>query len=160
MTDNKVIIAVIGGGQCTAAEAAQAEEIGRLIAERGATLICGGLGGIMEAACRGATQAGGFTVGVLPGDDPKAANRFVSLPLATGIGFARNAMIVRAASAVIAVAGSYGTLSEISYARQFAKPVIGLGTWEMSYRGHPDDSIIRTASPAEAVDEAFRLAGL
>lgn len=160
MPERKDIIAVIGGSVCSDAEAAQAETVGRLIAERGAALICGGLGGIMEAACRGAAQAGGFTIGILPGNDPAEANPYVTLPLATGIGYARNAMVVRAAAAVIAIAGSYGTLSEISYARQYGKPVVGLCTWELSYHGQPDESIHRATHPVAAVETAFRLAGI
>jgi uncharacterized protein (TIGR00725 family) len=159
MVEKRMIIAVIGGSVCSAAEAAQAEEVGRLIADRGATLVCGGLGGIMEAACRGAERAGGFTIGILPGNDPDEANPYVTLPLATGIGYARNAIVVRSAVAVIAVSGSYGTLSEISYARQYGKPVVGLGTWELLHHGKPDETIIKAGDPAEAVALAFSLAG-
>jgi uncharacterized protein (TIGR00725 family) len=108
-----------------------AEEVGRLLARRGAVLVCGGLGGVMEAACRGASREGGTTVGVLPGLDRGAANPFVSVAVATGLGEARNALVVRAADALIAVGGAYGTLSEIALALKAGKPVIGLGTWEI-----------------------------
>jgi uncharacterized protein (TIGR00725 family) len=105
--------------------------VGRLVAERGAVVVCGGLGGTMEAACRGAKQAGGTTVGILPGLDRSQANPFVDVALPTGLGEARNALVVRAADAVIAIGGGYGTLSEIALALKSGKRVIGLGTWEI-----------------------------
>ena len=121
-------MAVIGPGDEPAAGAA---EVGRLVAERGAVLVCGGLGGAMEAACRGAKQAGGVTVGILPGSDRSDANPYLDVALPTGLGEARNALVVRAADAVIAIGGGYGTLSEIALALKAGKPVIGLGTWEI-----------------------------
>jgi hypothetical protein len=105
--------------------------VGRLVAERGAVVVCGGLGGTMEAACRGAKQAGGTTVGILPGLDRSQANPFVDVALPTGLGEARNVLVVRAADAVIAIGGGYGTLSEIALALKAGKRVIGLGTWEI-----------------------------
>jgi len=157
MADKKTI-AVIGGGQCTKKEAGLAEEVGKELAKRGAILVCGGLGGVMEAACRGASAEGGTTIGILPGDDSHAANPHVQIPIATGMGYARNIAVVRSAGAVIAVGGSYGTLSEISYALQGGTPVIGLGTWTISRNGKEDNSIILAQSPAEAVDKALKLA--
>jgi uncharacterized protein (TIGR00725 family) len=152
------IIAVIGGGQCTKKEARLAEEVGRELARRGAVLVCGGLGGVMEAACRGAGAEGGTTIGILPGEDRHTANPHVQIPIATGLGYARNIAVVRSAQAVIAVGGSYGTLSEIGYALQGGTPVIGLKTWSLSRNGREDKSIIPAQSPAEAVDRALDLA--
>ena len=125
-----------------------AEEVGRLLARRGAVVVCGGLGGVMEAACRGASRAGGTTVGVLPGLDRGAANPFVSVAVATGLGEVRNALVVRAADALIAVGGVYGTLSEIALALKAGKPVIGLGTWEI-------DGVERVEGPEAAVNLAL-----
>jgi uncharacterized protein (TIGR00725 family) len=110
---------------------AAAERIGRELAARGATLVCGGLGGVMEAACRGAKEGGGTTVGILPGDDRAAANQFVDVAIPTGLGEARNALVVRAADALVAVGGGYGTLSEIALALKAGKRVVSLGSWEI-----------------------------
>ena len=151
------IIAVIGGSQPTAGEARLAEEVGRELARRGAVLVCGGLGGVMEAACRGASAEGGLTIGILPGDDCAAANPYVELPIVTGIGWARNMSVVKSARAVIAVGGSYGTLSEIGYALQSGIPVIGLNTWSLIRNGKKDSSISYVESPVEAVDKALSL---
>jgi len=107
------LVAVVGGGTCTLEEVAWAVAVGRLVAERGAVLVCGGLGGVMEAAARGAKQAGGLTIGILPGSDPAAANPHIDVAIATGLGEMRNALIVRAAGAVIAIGGGWGTLAEI-----------------------------------------------
>ena len=109
-------ISVIGGGQCGAAEYASAEEVGRLVAEAGATLVCGGLSGVMEAAARGAKEAGGTTIGILPGHDRGLANPYLDHVVTTGIGHARNLAVVSSGDAVIAIGGSYGTLSEIGLA--------------------------------------------
>jgi uncharacterized protein (TIGR00725 family) len=124
-------VAVVGPGQAGPEEIAQAEEVGRLLAEHGATLVCGGLGGVMAAACRGASQAGGITVGLLPGHDRAEANQWVSVVIPSGLGELRNGLVVRAADAVIAVGGGYGTLSEVALALKAQKPVIGLGSWEI-----------------------------
>ena len=153
-----MIIAVIGNSSCSPKEAKLAESVGELLAQRGVTLICGGLGGVMEAACRGAKSKGGLTVGILPGQDSSTANPCVDIPVATGIGEARNLAVVKSAQAVIAVGGSYGTLSEIAYALKDSIPVIGLNTWSLSRDGREDGSIIRVQSPSEAVDKAISLA--
>ena len=158
MSQSKLIIAVIGAREPSIEETGLAEEVGREIARQGATLVCGGLGGIMEAACRGAAYEGGITIGVLPGDDPEAANPHVQIPIATGMGYARNVVVVRSAKAVIAVGGNYGTLSEIAYALAGNIPVIGLHTWSISRDGIKDDSIIYVQSPHEAVKKALELA--
>jgi uncharacterized protein (TIGR00725 family) len=108
-----------------------AEEVGRLVAEAGAILVCGGMGGVMEAACRGARQAGGTTLGILPGQDRVAANPYVDIAVATGINEARNLAIIRTADVLVAVGGSYGTLSEIGFALKAGKRVVGLKTWDI-----------------------------
>ena len=123
---SRVLVAVIGSSSCSVEVAGWAETVGRLLAERGAVLLCGGLGGVMEAAARGAKQRGGLTVGILPGADPGEANPYIDVPLATGMGEMRNALIVRAAQAAIAIGGGWGTLSEIAMAQRIKTPVVGL----------------------------------
>lgn len=140
------IIAVIGGGTCTPEEAAIATSVGRLLAERGAILVCGGLGGVMEAVAKGANEAGGATVGILPGADPAAANRYIAIPLATGMGEMRNGLIVQVAQALIAIGGGVGTLSELALARRVGKPVVGLHD---AFTAAVD--IPRVGTPADAV---------
>ena len=157
MVNEKRFIAVIGGGQFSKEEARMAEEVGQEIARRGAILVCGGMGGVMEAACRGAGSEGGVTIGILPGDNRQAANPYVQIPIVTGMGYARNVTVVKSSQAVIAVGGSYGTLSEISYALQSGIPVIGLNTWSLSKNKRQDSSIIPAHSPTEAVDKALDL---
>jgi len=151
------IIAVIGASKCTAIESKWAEEVGRELANNGAAVICGGLTGVMEAVCRGAREAGGLTIGILPGDNAEAANAYVDIPVVTGMGYARNVIVVKSAQAAIAIGGSYGTLSEIAYACQRKIPVIGLNTWELARNGDTDNSIIRANSPKEAVALALSL---
>jgi uncharacterized protein (TIGR00725 family) len=153
-----MIIAVIGDSSCSPEHAKLAESVGELLAKRGATVICGGLGGVMEAACRGAKSKGGLTVGILPGQDSSAANPWVDIPVATGIGEARNVAVVKSARAVIAVGGSFGTLSEIAYALKGNIPVIGLNTWSLARNGQEDASIVEVRSAEEAVDKAISLA--
>jgi uncharacterized protein (TIGR00725 family) len=155
VVSNQKFIAVIGGSQPSSEEAKLAEAVGRELAKRGAILVCGGLGGVMEAACKGASSEGGITVGILPGDSRQAANPYVQIPIVTGIGYARNVAVVRTAQAVIAIGGNYGTLSEISHALQSGIPVIGLNTWTLSKNDRQDNSIIIVQSPAEAVDKAL-----
>jgi len=110
---------------------------------------------VMEAACRGAALAGGLTIGILPGDDRSSANPFVGIPIVSGIGFARNSIVAKSAQAVIAIGGSYGTLSEIAYARQGGIPVIGLDTWEIGRKGESDDSLLAATSATDAVKKAL-----
>ncbi|MGD9147707.1 MAG: TIGR00725 family protein [Anaerolineae bacterium] len=153
-----MFVAVIGSASCSAEVATLAEEVGREIARRGAVLVCGGRGGVMEAACRGAKAEGGMTVGILPGADRRAANAYVDLPIATGLGEARNTVVVRAADAVVAVSGGYGTLSEIGFALKMGRPVVGLGTWELQQDGRPAEAVIQAATPSQAVTEALALA--
>ena len=153
-----MFVSVIGSGDCSEEETRLAEEVGRELARRGATLICGGLGGVMEAACRGAVSQGGTTIGILPGNDRHEANAYVNIPIVTSMGYARNAIVAKSAQAVIAIGGSYGTLSEIAYALQNDIPVIGLDTWSIARAGVEDKSIIAVNSPAEAVEKALALA--
>lgn len=127
-------ISVIGSGSELAGETeARAETVGRLLAERGHTVVCGGLGGVMAAVCRGAKSAGGETIGILPVDDPTAANPHVTTPIATGLGHARNVLVPMNGAAVIAIAGSGGTLSELGFATVYDRPVAGLNTHELPW---------------------------
>lgn len=157
-SDKKLIIAVIGGGQCTPDESIKAETVGRELARRGIIISCGGLGGVMEAVCRGASIEGGITIGILPGTDPQTANEHVQIPVATGLGEARNIAVVHSAQAVIAIDGDYGTLSEIAFALKHNIPVIGLNTWELWRRGNKLDNIIECLDPVDAVEKAVKLA--
>ena len=150
-----MIIAVIGDSSCSPEEATLALSVGELLAQRSVTVICGGLGGVMEAVCRGAKSKGGLTVGILPGQDSSMANTWVDIPVVTGLGEARNVTVVKSAQAVIAIGGGYGTLSEIAYALKNSIPVIGLNTWSLSRNEQGDDSIIRVQSATEAVGKAI-----
>jgi uncharacterized protein (TIGR00725 family) len=143
-------VAVVGPGEAADAELHNAEAVGRALAENGAILVCGGLGGVMAAACRGAAAAGGLTVGILPGTERGAANEWVGVAIPTGIGELRNGLVVRAADAVVAIGGSHGTLSEIALALKIGIPVIGLGSW-------PVDGIEPAGSPDEAVARALEI---
>ncbi|MBI5099747.1 MAG: TIGR00725 family protein [Nitrospirae bacterium] len=146
-----MIISVIGAGSCDKDIYRIAEEVGKLISQKGATLITGGLGGVMEAASKGAKEAGGITVGILPGFSNKEANKYVDIPITTGLSHARNIIVARSADAVIAISGGYGTLSEIAIALKLGKPVIGIETWENI------EGVILAASPEEAVQKVFEL---
>jgi len=149
----KPIIAVIGGSTCSAEETALAEDVGRCLAQQGAVVVCGGLTGVMEAVAKGAKSNGGITVGILPGGDPTAANQYIEVPLATGLGEMRNFLIVRSAHALIAIGGGVGTLSEIALAQRIGKPVVGLHD---SFRNAVDMPRVKTA--AEAVTWALERA--
>lgn len=153
-----MFVAVIGSASCSQAVAVQAEAVGREIARRGAVLVCGGRGGVMEAACRGAKAEGGTTVGILPGADRGEANRYVDIAIATGLGEARNAIVVRTADAVVAVSGGYGTLSEIGLALKMGRPVVGLDTWELGQAGRAVEAMVRATTPSQAVEQALALA--
>jgi uncharacterized protein (TIGR00725 family) len=148
-------IAIAGPGSAEAPELEAAEEAGAAVAEAGAGLVCGGLGGVMEAACRGARSRGGLTVGLLPGSDREAANGWVVVAVPTGLGEARNALVVRAADAVVAIGGGWGTLSEIALALKTGVPVVGVGTWEPAIAGTVPEGIIAADGPREAVAEAL-----
>jgi uncharacterized protein (TIGR00725 family) len=142
-------IAVIGNGQAEGSEYEAAYATGRLVAGKGAVLVCGGLGGAMEAACRGAREAGGTTIGILPGTG--GGNPYLSVTVRTGLGIARNALVVLSADAVIAVGGNYGTLSEIAMALKNGRPVFGIGTWDI-------EGVTPCSSPEEAVGLALAAA--
>ena len=137
-------VSVIGGGTVTDAEAQSAEEVGRLLGERGHEVVCGGLGGVMEAACRGASEAGGRTIGILPGEARAAANPHVDVPIATGLGHARNALVVLNGDATIAIDGGVGTLSEVGFAGVYDRPIAGLET-------HDAPGVEPVETPEEAV---------
>ena len=158
MGRDAVHVAVSGGGQAGAEACRLAEEVGRELARRGAVVVTGGLGGVMEAACRGAKGEHGTTVGILPTGDRDDANPWVDVAVPTGMGEGRNALIVRAADAVVAVAGEFGTLSEIALALRLGKPVIGLGTWELARDGQPVQVIVGAATAAEAAETAVAMA--
>ncbi|MFQ5911916.1 MAG: TIGR00725 family protein [Nitrospinota bacterium] len=145
----KPILGVIGSADPPEETYDLACVVGRKIAERGGALVCGGLGGVMEAACRGAKEAGGLTIGILPGESARQANPFVDVPVVTGMGFARNVILVRTAHAIVALDGSYGTLSELAHALQMAKPVVGLRC-RVAPPGVP-----QVEDPEEAVAWAF-----
>lgn len=147
-------IAVIGTGEADERLCAKAREVGRLTAERGGIVVCGGLGGVMEAATRGATEVGGAAIGILPGEDRSRANEYLSYSVATGVGQARNLAVVCSADAVIAVGGGYGTLSEIGLARKVGRPVVALGSWELG------DHVVSVSSPEKAVEAAFGSIGV
>jgi uncharacterized protein (TIGR00725 family) len=152
-------IAVIGAGDCSREEACVAEAVGRGIAERGAVLVTGGLGGVMAAASRGARAAGGLVVGILPGTDAADANPDVDIPIVTGLGDARNVLVASTVQAVIAVGGKLGTLSEIAFALKRGTPVVGLGTWALDAARLGDARGVTAASdPADAVAKAFAVA--
>lgn len=147
----KIQIGVIGGREASQEDLEFAKDVGREIARRGAILVCGGLGGVMEAACMGAKEAGGTTVGILPVLSPDEANPYVDISIPTGMGVARNAIIINSCDGVIAVGGSYGTLSEMAFALQKGIPLVSLRSWKV------DESIVSVESPGEAVDRIFKM---
>ena len=153
-----LVVSVIGASNASPEAEALAEAVGRGLAKRGAVLVCGGLGGVMAAACRGAKSAGGTTIGILPGSDAGGANPWVDIPIPTGLGYARNTVVIKTGAAVIAVCGAYGTLSEIGHALADGKTVIGLKTWELSRDGNIDGSIVRAESAEDAVEKALAAA--
>ena len=149
------LVSVVGSVVCTPAQSEIAEAVGRLLAERGAILICGGRGGVMEAACRGAQGAGGLTIGILPGVDPQEGNPYLMIALPTGLGNARNALVALAGEAVIAIGGGYGTLSEIGIALKQGQRVIGIDTWVAVDSGGQKAAIVTAQTAEEAVDVAL-----
>ncbi len=157
-TSRKLQIAVIGAGDPDKKTAELAKEVGRLIAERDGIVVCGGLGGVMEAVCRGAKSSGGLTVGLIPGSDSKQANEYVEVVIPTGFGEARNTLIIRSAEVVIALPGKSGTLSEIAFALIARKPVISLGDWKRDLPQEMSETLYEVQEAAEAVALAFELA--
>lgn len=128
---DRPFVGVIGSGECDARLEERAERLGRALGRMGAVVVCGGLSGVMAAVCRGAKFEGGFTIGVLPGSERRAANPYVDCAIATGMGEARNLIIIRTADILVAVGGSYGTLSELGFALKMGKRVLGIDTWEI-----------------------------
>lgn len=145
----KIRIGVIGGSKPDTKSRQVAFNVGQLIAEKGAILICGGLSGVMEAASRGAKQAGGLTIGILPGNSPQDANPNIDIAIATGLGYSRNSLVAMNSDVIIAIDGQYGTLSEIAYGCIYGKKVIGIGTWDV-------EGVNQVKSAEEAVDEALK----
>lgn len=146
-----VYIGVVGGAKPSKETEELAFQVGYETGKRGAILVCGGLGGVMESACKGAKEVGGKTIGILPGEDRKEANEWVDIVIPTGLSIARNLIIVRTSDVIIALPGGFGTLSEIAIALNLGKPVIGLSTWDI------EAPIIRAKSPRDAVDKAFEV---
>jgi uncharacterized protein (TIGR00725 family) len=143
-------IGIIGSADCPPEMEWAAEEVGRLVARSGAVLICGGLGGVMKAACKGALEAGGITVGSLPGDRGDQANKYVQIRIVTDMGHARNVLVVHSSDVLIAIGGEYGTLSELAVALKLGRPVVGLDTWDVSAL------IVKARNPADAVARALQ----
>ena len=152
----QMIISVIGGSEPPPGAEEVAERLGGELAKRGAIVACGGLWGVMAAVCRGAKEAGGTTIGILPGVDPTVANPWVDIPICTGVSYARNLAVVLTGRAVVAVDGAYGTLSEIGHALANDIPVIGLDTWTLSRKGIEEQKIIVARDPEDAADKAIQ----
>jgi len=146
----KKTIGVIGGRRVDKTLLNEAEKVGRLIAQKEIVLVCGGLSGVMEAVSRGARSAGGVTVGILPQEHKRDANEYIDIPIITGLGIGRNVIIARTADVLISIGGEYGTLSEIAFALQMGKPVIGIRTWDIK-------GIIPVPNAEEAVNKALAL---
>lgn len=151
------IIGVIGSSSTNKHTNLLAEQVGKRLAENGFIVLCGGLGGVMEAVCRGAKSAGGTTIGILPGKSPKNANPYIDIPIATGIGEARNIIIVRSSCVLIAIAGGFGTLSEIAFALKLGVPIIGLKTWNLGKTNKEFINIVRVKTAKQAVNKALEL---
>ena len=152
--NRRLYVAVVGSGTATGELYRLAREVGRLVAERGGVVVCGGLSGVMEATARGATETGGTALGILPDEDRGRANAYLSYSVATGAGHARNLAVVCSGDVVIAVGGEYGTLSEIGLALKVGRPVVALGSWDL------DGHVVVAASAEEAVAAAFALPGV
>ncbi len=149
--ERKPVIAIVGAGKCSKKLRDQAAEVGRYVAEHGGIVVCGGLGGIMEGAARGAKEGGGMTIGILPTDNPDDANEFIDLVIPTGFGEARNIMVVRTADAVVAFPGKYGTLSEMAFALHAGKPLVAVNAWRLG------DEINQAETAEEAAELVMKL---
>jgi uncharacterized protein (TIGR00725 family) len=143
-------VGVVGPGEASAEELLVAEEVGAGLADLGAVVVTGGLGGVMEAACRGARSRRGHTLGILPGEDRAAANGWVEIAVATGLGELRNGLVVRASDALVAVGGGHGTLSEVALALKLGRPVVGLGTWAVH-------GVQEASTVGEAIERVARI---
>jgi uncharacterized protein (TIGR00725 family) len=150
-------VSIIGESESSPKNAAFAKEVGYMLAKAGIVVVCGAGGGVMEAACKGAKRGGGVTVGILPGSRAEEANAYVDIPVVTGVGYARNKYVVKSGRVVIAIGGSYGTLSEIGFALGYDIPVIGLNTWEIKRQGTWDNKIILAKTAKEAVAKALAI---
>lgn len=150
--DRKVFIAIVGAGKCSKKLRDMAAVAGRRIAQQGGVVVCGGLGGVMEGAARGAREGGGVTIGILPGPDRGDANEFIDYAIPTGFGEARNLMVVRSADAVLAFPGKYGTLSEMAFALKLKKPLVSVSAWKLG------DEIVQVEDPEEAARMVMELA--
>lgn len=157
-SDHPPYVAVCGGSAYEEEASRVAREVGVALARQGATVLCGGGGGVMEAVCEGVRSEGGLSVGFLPGDTRDTANPYVDVALPTGVGEMRNMLLVRASDVVIAISGEFGTLSEIAFALRLDIPVVGLDTWELQKRGELNEAIVPAGSPDEAVRLALELA--
>jgi hypothetical protein len=157
MNIKKPTIGVIGGSRASQDILEIAYEIGKLLAQNDITLVCGGLGGVMEAVCKGAKEYNGFTIGILPGSDPEDANPYIDLPVVTGLGEARNMLVVLNSDLLIAIDGKYGTLSEMAFALLYGKPVIAIRAWELYREGEKDENIIYVDTPQQAVEKAMEI---
>jgi len=154
MTPNrKPVIAVVGANKCSKKLRDMAAEVGRYVAENGGVVVCGGMGGIMEGAARGAREGGGLTIGILPSDNKDDANEYIDLVIPTGLGEARNILVVRAADAVVAFPGKYGTLTEMAFALQMGKPLVSVNAWNLG------DEVTQAETPVEAAKLAMEMAG-
>ena len=151
-TDRKPVIAVIGAGKCSRKLRDMAADIGRYVAENGGVVLCGGLGGIMEGAARGAKEAGGTTIGIIPSENKADANQFIDYVIPTGFGQARNVLVVRAADAIVALPGKFGTLSEMAFALVSGKPIVSVQAWKLG------EEILQVEDPIEAAKIAMDLA--
>lgn len=151
-TDRKPVIAVIGAGKCSRKLRDMAAEIGRYVAENGGVVLCGGLGGVMEGAARGAKEAGGTTIGIIPSENKADANQFIDYVIPTGFGQARNVLVVRAADAIVALPGKFGTLSEMAFALVSGKPIVSVQAWKLG------EEILQVEDPIEAAKIAMDLA--
>jgi uncharacterized protein (TIGR00725 family) len=147
-------VSVVGSGTATGKLYEKAREVGRLVAEKGGTVVCGGRSGVMEAAARGAIEAGGVAIGILPDEDREKANEYLSYSVATGTGHARNLAVVCSGDVVISVGGEYGTLSEVGLALKVGRPVVALQSWDLG------EHVAVASSPEEAVGAAFGLLGV
>jgi uncharacterized protein (TIGR00725 family) len=146
-------VAVVGSGTAEGHLYEKAREVGRLVAERGGTVVCGGLSGVMEASARGATEAGGVAIGILPDEDRRRQNAYLTYSVATGAGQARNLAVVCSGDVVVAVGGEYGTLSEIGLAKKVGRPIVVIEGWDLG------EHVTVASSPLEAVEAAFGLIG-
>ena len=152
----KIRIGVIGGSSVSDEVYKLAEEVGKEIARAGAILVCGGLGGVMVAACKGAKEEGGFTIGILPTRDKENANPYVDIAIPTGLGEGRNMLVVLNSDGIIAIDGAYGTLTEIAYALLYKKPIVGLNTWKISLNGYREE-VVSYTEPKEAIKHLLEL---